>query len=72
MLVLSRKCGERIVIRGEELGLPGCSVTVTVVAVEGGRVRLGIVAPAEVSVARAELVGPAGRRPPVLRKGAAQ
>jgi carbon storage regulator CsrA len=62
MLVLSRKCGERFVIRGEELGLPGCLVTVTVVAVEGGRVRLGIAAPAEVVVTRAELVGRSARR----------
>jgi carbon storage regulator len=49
MLVLSRKRGERIVI-------PGCRVTVTVVAVEGNRVRLGIAAPAEVAVLREELV----------------
>jgi carbon storage regulator len=49
MLVLSRKRGERVVI-------PGCSVTVTVVAVEGNRVRLGIAAPAEVAVLREELV----------------
>jgi carbon storage regulator len=48
MLVFSRKRGERIVI-------PGCAVTVTVVAVEGNRVRLGIAAPAEVAVLREEL-----------------
>lgn len=51
MLVLSRKRGEAIV-------LPGCSVTVTVVAVEGNRVRLGITAPAEIAVIRDELVRP--------------
>jgi carbon storage regulator len=49
MLVLSRKRGERVVI-------PGCSVTITVVAVEGNRVRLGIAAPAGVAVLREELV----------------
>jgi carbon storage regulator len=49
MLVLSRKRGERIVI-------PGCSVTVTVVAVEGNRVRLGVAAPAEATIVREELV----------------
>ena len=49
MLVLSRKRGERIVI-------PGCSVTITVVAVAGNRVRLGIASPKEVAVLREELV----------------
>jgi len=49
MLVLSRKRGERIVI-------PGCSITITVAAVKGDRVRLGIAAPAEVAVLRGELV----------------
>ena len=49
MLVLSRKRGERIVI-------PGCSITITVAAVKGDAVRLGIVAPAEVAVLREELV----------------
>ena len=48
MLVLSRKCGERIV-------LPDCSITITVVAVKGNQVRLGITAPAEVNVLREEL-----------------
>ena len=37
MLVLSRKCGEKVVI--------GEGITVTVLAVEGGRIRLGIEAP---------------------------
>jgi carbon storage regulator len=49
MLVLSRKCGERIV-------LPDLSVTVTIVAIKGNRVRLGIAAPAETPVLREELV----------------
>ncbi len=48
MLVLSRKLGERIVV-------PHCGMTVTVVAVEGDRVRLGIAAPAEVAVYREEV-----------------
>lgn len=47
MLVLSRKCGEAIVL--------GNGITVTVVAVQGGRVKLGVVAPAEVPVHREEI-----------------
>ena len=46
MLVLTRKCEERIVI-GE--------VVITVVAIGPGRVRLGIEAPDDVVVRRAEL-----------------
>jgi carbon storage regulator len=49
MLVLTRKPGERIVI-------PGYSVTITVAGVKGGKVQLGIAAPAEISVLREELV----------------
>jgi carbon storage regulator len=47
MLVLTRKMGEQIVI--------GPNVVVKVLAVEGNRVRLGVVAPPEVSIRRAEL-----------------
>jgi carbon storage regulator len=47
MLVLSRKRGEAIVI--------GNGITVTVFAVDGDRVKLGIVAPAEVPVHREEV-----------------
>ena len=47
MLVLSRKVGERIRI--------GEGITVTVVRVTGGGVRLGIEAPAELPVVREEL-----------------
>jgi carbon storage regulator len=47
MLVLGRKLGETIVI--------GNDITVTVVAVDGDRVRLGVVAPAEVPVHREEI-----------------
>lgn len=52
MLVLSRKVGERVVI--------GDSIVLTVVRVQGDRVRIGIEAPHEVPVMREELV-----RPPV-------
>ena len=48
MLVLTRKLMERLYI--------GDDVCVTVVRLEGGQVRLGIEAPREVSVVRAELV----------------
>jgi carbon storage regulator len=47
MLVLSRKPGEKIVI--------GDGITVTVVEVDGNRVRLGIEAPADVRILRGEL-----------------
>jgi carbon storage regulator len=49
MLVLSRRQNERIVIDGR--------ITVTVVAVRGNRVRVGIEAPKEVAVLRGELLG---------------
>ena len=48
MLVLSRKLGERILV-------PHCELAVTVVAIEGNTVKLGITAPAEVGVYREEL-----------------
>lgn len=47
MLVLSRKVGERIWI--------GENISVTVVRITGGGVRLGIEAPDELSVVREEL-----------------
>lgn len=49
MLVLSRKVGERILI--------GENIAVTVVRITGGGVRLGIEAPADVTVIREELNG---------------
>jgi carbon storage regulator len=49
MLVLSRKPQEKVVISGE--------ITITVVAVIGGKVRIGIEAPANVVILRGELVG---------------
>jgi carbon storage regulator len=47
MLVLSRKVGERILI--------GENITITVVRITGGGVRLGIEAPNDTSVVREEL-----------------
>jgi carbon storage regulator CsrA len=47
MLVVSRKVNEEIIIGGD--------IRVTVIRVEGSRVRLGISAPREVSIRRAEL-----------------
>jgi carbon storage regulator len=55
MLILSRKQNERIVIDGGR-------IRVTVVAVRGNQIRLGIEAPKEVAILREELVGPLGRR----------
>ena len=47
MLILSRKVGEEIVIDGR--------IRIAVTAVKGDRVRLGIAAPPEVLVDRAEV-----------------
>ncbi len=47
MLVLSRKPGESVVISD--------GITLTVLSVEGDRVRLGFVAPAEVPIHREEV-----------------
>jgi carbon storage regulator len=58
MLVLSRKRGEVITI--------GNGVTVTVLAVQGDRVKIGVVAPAEVPVHRQEIQKRIGGRSPVL------
>jgi len=48
VLVLSRRTGEQIVV-------PGCGVAIKVVAVRGKTIKLGVSAPAEVRVMRAEL-----------------
>ncbi len=65
MLVLTRKLMEKLFI-GED-------ICVTVVRLEGGQVRLGIDAPREVAVVRAELVPerqpPRGHAPPHLKPG---
>jgi carbon storage regulator len=47
MLVLSRKCGERIVI--------GPNIELTVVDIRGKRVRLAVDAPRNVSIQRQEI-----------------
>jgi carbon storage regulator len=47
MLLLSRKCGEKIVI-------PQLNIIVTVLEIHGDRIRLGITAPLNVSVHREE------------------
>lgn len=60
MLVLTRKLMEKLYI--------GDNVCVTVVRLEGGQVRLGIEAPREVAVVRAELLEP--RPTPVREHGA--
>jgi carbon storage regulator len=49
MLVLSRKEGEQIVMPDQE-------VIVTIVAIRGNRVRIGVTAPAGVSVYREEIL----------------
>jgi len=48
VLVLSRKTGERIVV--SEYG-----ISITVIAVKGNTIRLGITAPAGVPILRSEL-----------------
>jgi carbon storage regulator len=63
MLVLTRKVGEQVIIGG--------NIHVTVVAVQGAKVRLGISAPPEVVVDRQEVHekrqdGSAGRALPGL------
>ena len=48
MLVLSRKLGERVLV-------PQCSLSITVVSVEGNMIRLGFTAPSEAGVYREEV-----------------
>ena len=55
MLVLSRKPGEQVVL--------GDGITLTVVEVRGGRVRLAFDAPAQVRIRRAELARRQGEPP---------
>lgn len=56
MLVLTRRVGEKVRI--------GADVVITVLEVQGSRIRVGIEAPSDVPVFRSELLGapPAGRR----------
>src|SRR5262249_6538394 len=49
MLVLSRKASEKIVF-------PGFNITVQVLDIQGGKVRLGIEAPPDVQIMRKELL----------------
>jgi len=49
MLVLSRRVGEKIVA-------PRCALSVTVIGIQGNRVRLGISAPPGLAVVREELL----------------
>jgi carbon storage regulator len=53
MLVLSRKSGEKVLLGGE--------ITITLLEIQGNRVRIGIEAPGQVAVLRAELSRPAPR-----------
>ncbi len=55
MLVLRRKVGERIILDGV--------ICVSVLAVEGERVKIGITAPAEVAIVREELLRGAHAEP---------
>ena len=48
MLVLSRKCGEKIVVPDQE-------IVITILEIRGDRVRLGITAPSNVPVHRQEV-----------------
>ena len=61
MLVLTRKLMEKLFI--------GDNICVTVVRLEGGQVRLGIEAPREVAVIRAELVPERNRQAMRARAG---
>ena len=47
MLVLTRKVGEEIVV--------GSNIRITVVAIQGGKVRIGVSAPKDVTVDRQEI-----------------
>lgn len=58
MLVLGRKRGEAITI--------GDGITITVLSVQGDRVKIGITAPAEVPVHREELYQRIGQCLPAL------
>lgn len=56
MLVLSRKLGEKIVI--------GDNISITIIDIDRGKVRLGIEAPRSVPVYRQELLATTNPPPP--------
>jgi len=60
MLVLRRKVGETIVIDGV--------INISVLAVEGERVKIGIVAPPEVTIVRQELLKAANDSTPPVKE----
>lgn len=55
MLVLRRKVGENIILDGV--------IVVSVLAVEGDRVKIGITAPPEITIVREELLKSASQLP---------
>lgn len=70
MLVLTRKIGEKVVLDG--------NITVTIGEIKGDKVKIGIEAPADVSILRSELVASrcmhqvSGEREPSSNGGAAR
>ncbi len=60
MLVLSRK-------RGEQIVMPERGLTLTVLHIAGSRVRVGITAPPDVTIRRAELAPSETPRPSAPR-----
>ena len=55
MLILTRRVGEAVVI--------GNNITVRVLGIKGGQVRIGFDVPKEVEVLRTELIGKAKKQP---------
>jgi carbon storage regulator len=51
MLILSRKCGERVVV-----SLNGETVTIEIMKIRGSQVRVGVQAPTHVAVHREEVL----------------
>jgi carbon storage regulator len=60
MLVLRRKVGETIVVDGV--------INISVLAVEGERVKIGIVAPPDVTIVRQELLKAANDTTPPVKE----
>jgi len=61
MLILTRRIGESLIIDNPETYATVCAggepITVTVLGVKGNQVRIGIAAPADITILREELVG---------------